>query len=433
MAPTEAARQSFLSRSARALLLVLLAAYVTLRGILPALHGSYSDIGNYLTAAKIVAAGGEVGRLYDDQWFQEQMHRAGFGERGKFSPFPPPTALLMLPLARLAPVQALRVVTLISVLALLAAIEMLARALSWSRLDAALFAMLSAAAIASSLRLGQPYLVVSACCILGYYLRLRQRPVAAGVLFGLFAPVKYFPGVLLAGFAINREWRLVLAGVAAAALVVALSVLCLGWQIHATYLSSVLGSHLTANLSMQSPFTVHFQSFDTLLRRLFVYDATANPHPLAALPELRVALLVLIKLALASLAALALRRLAQAGAAAAVAPTLGILGILTLLLAPATAAYHFTLLWLPLALLLDYLWRRGARTAGLALLGCYVLIGFFPYWITDRFEGRGALSVLAYPRLFLLLTMFLVSIDYVLRRSPERGLRGGALPATAAA
>ena len=47
------------------------------------------------------------------------------------------------------------------------------------------------------------------------------------------------------------------------------------------------------------------------------------------------------------------------------------------------------------------------------ILGVYALIGFFPYRYTIPFEGRGGLTVLAYPRLFLLLTMFIVCVHFI--------------------
>ena len=83
-----------------------------------------SDFPGYFTAAKIVADGENVERLYDDGWFEEQMHRyrASAGMPGKFSPFPPPTALLLIPLTRLAPLDALRVMTVVSMVCLICSI-----------------------------------------------------------------------------------------------------------------------------------------------------------------------------------------------------------------------------------------------------------------------------------------------------------------------
>jgi Glycosyltransferase family 87 len=399
--------------------LLLFAALIALfiaRGVVPALSSIQSDFPNYFTAAKIVADGGDVTRLYDDAWFQTQMRFYGVGKGvGKFSPFPPPTALLLVPAARFEPLNALRLVTVLSVLGLIASVVLLARILEWSVIDAAVFVLLSGYAVLSGLRDGQPYIIVSLSCILAYYARLTGRPLLAGICFGLFIPIKYFPVVFILYFACRREWRLVLGAAVSASAVSLLSVLVLGWKVHEHYLSSVLGNHLVAKLSMQDPFTASFQSFDTLSRRLFLYDAAANPMPWFASPALQIAALIITKVSILAAAIATLMKLNRGRAPEAVAPSLGIIGIVTLLLAPATASYHFVLLWLPVGLLASHLIRRGAQEWAAAMLLMYALIGFFPYRFTMPFEGRGFLSLLAFPRLYLMLAIFAAGLYGLLR------------------
>jgi hypothetical protein len=404
-----------LRRPAALLLLVTLTLLLAARGIVPALSKVDTDFPNYFTAAKIVADGGNTDRLYDNGWFQDQMRRYQIGKasEGEFKPFPPPTALLLLPLARLQPLDALRVLTVGSVLCLICSIILLAKILSWSLADSTVFVLLSGYAVLGALRLGQPYILVSLSCVIGYYARLKGRPLLAGICFGLFTPIKYFPVVFLVYFAFRKEWKVVLGGAAAILMVTALSVAILGWKIHEDFLSSVLGNHLIAKLDLQNPFAVSYQSFDSLFRRLFIYDATLNPQAPFALPRLQ-GIAVLITKASILLAAIGtLVKLARRGGGDATAPSIGILGVVTLLLAPATATYHFVLLWLPVGLLIDYFVRQGARVRAYLILGIYALIGFFPYRYTIPFEGRGGLTVLAYPRLFLLLAMFVACVHFI--------------------
>jgi hypothetical protein len=401
-----------LRRPAAILLLIALAAFVTVRGVVPALSRIDTDFPNYFTAAKIVVDRGQVERLYDGPWFREQIQRYGMEQQGSFTPFPPPSALLLVPLARLEPLTALRVVTVASLLGLLAAILLLARCLGWSRVDAAVFILLSGNAILGGLRFGQPYILIALLCIIGYYALIRGRPRTAGMCFGLPVPIKYFPVVFLAYLGWRRQWKVLQAGLLVILAIAALSIAILGWQVHETFLRSVLGNHLTANIGVQDPFTVRFQSFDTLFRRLFVFDPERNPHPLWPAPALQVLSLLITKVVLVLAGAAALVRLSRSGAAAT-APSMGLIGVLTMLIAPATATYHFALLWLPVALLVDHFFRQGARAGACLILGLYALIGFFPYQFAYPFEGRGGLTVLAYPRLFLLLAMFATCIGYI--------------------
>ncbi|HWW21340.1 MAG TPA: glycosyltransferase family 87 protein [Steroidobacteraceae bacterium] len=393
-----------------------------MHAVAPALTRLDTDFPDYLTAARIVADRGEVDRLYDNAWFQDQMRRYHIGKpsEGKFAPFPPPTALLWVSLARLTPLDALRVVTGLSVLALAVSVTLLSRILGWSVLDSALLVLLSGVAAINAVRLGQPYMLVSLSCILGYYAYLRGRPLLAGLCFGLFTPIKYFPVVILIYFAFCKQWRVVLGGAAAILAVVLVSIGLLGWKVHQEFLSSVLGMHLVGQLSMQDPFTASFQSFDTLFRRLFVFDATSNPHPMLSSPELSGPAVAITKSLIFCTAIATLIRLARSAGERAPPASIGLLGILVLLLAPATATYHFVLLWLPIGLLINFLLREGARAFAYFILGVYALIGFFPYRLSVHFEGDGALTLLAYPRLFLLLAMFMACVIFVWR--PRRGM-----------
>ncbi len=411
----------FPHRPVTLVLTLLLAGIVLIRGMPPAGSQVQGDFANYYTAARIVADHGEVARLYEIPWFQEQMrrYRAGIPAEGKFSPFPPPTALLLVPLTPLGPVNALRALTAMSVLCLIGSVLLLAKILKWTLLDAALLVLLSGYAISSAVRLGQPYILFSACCLCGYYAYLEGRSRLAGACFGIVTPLKYFPLIFLLHFAFTRRWRVIISAVITMLVLLLVSVLLLGWTRHEEFLRSVLGSHLVARLAMQDPFAASFQSFDTLYRRLFVFDASANPRPLIDAPALAVTVLLLTKVViLLVMAATLLRQVRLCGTLPAAA-SIGLLGIAALLLAPATATYHMLLLWLPVGLLTDAFLRNRAVACAYLLLGCYALIGFLPYSHTAPFAGRGGLSVLAYPRLWLLLAMFVVSVRCLWSRAPS--------------
>ena len=409
----------FYNRSVAIVLFAALAAVLIARGIVPAMSKIDSDFPDYFTAAKIVADGGPVERLYDDVWFQQQMRRyvPGSESIGKFSPFPPPTAFLLLPLARMQPLNALRAVTVVSALCLAGSIVLLARILSLTLVESAVFILLSGYAVINTLRFGQPYIAVSLSCIAGYYAYLKNKPVLAGMCFGLFVPFKYFPVVILIYFALRKNWKVVLGGGLVVSFITLVSIGVLGWKIHEIFLSSVLGNHLVGVLSEQDPYTASFQSFDSLFRRLFVYDAALNPRPWFVFPPLQTIGVSVVKASIMFSAFATLVKLARSGVAAAAAPSIGILGILILLEAPATATYHFVLLWLPVGLLVHHLFCERDRASGYFILGTYALIGFIPYGHTQPFEGRGGLTVLAYPRLFVLLTMFTASVYFIWNRA----------------
>jgi Glycosyltransferase family 87 len=410
---------TFFKRRAAFLVLGALGFILVARGIVPAMSKMDTDFPNYFAAAKIVADGGDTARLYDDSWFKEQMrhYRMERASQGQFAPFPPPTALLLVPLTRFSPLNALRMMTVISAAGLFCSILLLTRILSWRFVDAAVFVLLSGYAVLSAFRFGQPYILVSLSCILGYFAHLKGRSFVAGLCFGVFAPIKYFPVVVLVYFVFRKEWRLVFGGAVAILVVVSVSVGVLGWKIHEEFLSTILGNHLIARLDNQDPFTVSYQSFDSLFHRLFLFDATLNPRPMIDAPRVEEIGLVATKGCIFLAAVASLVKLARSRSSDTVALSVGVLGILTLLLAPATATYHFVLLWLPVGLLVDCFFRARAFLYGYFVLGAYALIGFCPYGHAYRYEGRGGLTALAYPRLFLLLAMLLASVHFIWNRA----------------
>jgi hypothetical protein len=127
-----------------------------------------------------------------------------------------------------------------------------------------------------------------------------------------------------------------------------------------------------------------------------------------------------VKLALLLVTARALLRLRASEPARAINVAIGLLGVLALLLAPATASYHTVLLWLPAGLLLAELRRERRWRSACLLLGCYVVMGFYPPRFTTPFEHAGLDAVLAYPRLWLLLGMLLAGLSAVRGAARER-------------
>ena len=129
------------SLTAYALLIPLLVFFL-FRGIGPALTEVDTDFPNYFTAAKIVADGREVSRVYDDRWFQSQIHSYGMKLEGKFTPFPPATALVFLPLSSFDPLTALRITTVVNAVLLVLSIRVLAYLLPLSLVESAAFVLL---------------------------------------------------------------------------------------------------------------------------------------------------------------------------------------------------------------------------------------------------------------------------------------------------
>jgi hypothetical protein len=80
-------------------LLIIFGGFNFWYGIIPAWNNINSDFPNYYTASRLLIEGKDLSKIYDDEWFNQQIKNYGINERGKFSPFPPPTIFVMVPFA----------------------------------------------------------------------------------------------------------------------------------------------------------------------------------------------------------------------------------------------------------------------------------------------------------------------------------------------
>ena len=382
-----------------------LSLFLLIRGVVSAMESVDTDFPNYYTSARLLIDGGDLSRLYDDSWFQNQIYKYGMNQLGKFAPYPPITAFIMTPLVFFSPGNALRVWTLFNVVLLLILVYLMSRITNRSWLWAAILVLLSGHALANNFRFGQFYLLLTVLIISGYRYWIQGEQVKGGMLLGIGAAIKYFPILFFLEFIGRREWKIVLAGVLTITFLTTVGIIVLGPALHEQFLLHVLGQHLEGNI--EDPFSPTFQSWNSLFSRLFIFDPTRNPNPLIdsaaayGLCLCSVYFLVVISLIVA------FSRSNHRFGDSARNIQFALLGVSGLLLLPASATYHFLLLALPVALLLNGKeWTFPQKM--LAVL--YGLIGFIPYRYFEQFESKGILTVFSYPRLILMSGVFVAAI-----------------------
>ncbi len=394
-------------KTAQWLLLIVFVLLFLVKGMQPAFGQIGTDFANYYTASWIVMHDRqETTRLYDQAWFAARATELGEPRGGIFQPFPPPTALLMIPLSGFSMKAAKDLWTVINLLMIAALVALLARLSKENMATTALILFGTGWAVVNTVYLGQVYLLMLLCLTLSVLLLSRGKDILAGVFAGVFIPIKYFPVCMAVLFLLEGRWRAVWSSLAAAAVVTVASVVILGWEVHAQFLNSVLSSHMDGQMS--NPFALSYQSWNSLLRALFVKDQLLNPDPFIdwadGFPVARVVILVaLVSALIASLRG-------QIHPARSTGSRVALLFAVTLLLSPASASYHMLLLALPAAMMLPAL-RLDSRKVALAVLaGSYFAIALLPVAGLDRISLHGIWVVLGYPRLFLLLFIFLTLV-----------------------
>jgi hypothetical protein len=385
-------------------------------GVVPAWRGIHSDFPNYYTSSKLLVEGKDLSMIYHDEWFQQKIYGYGIGEEGKYSPFPPPAAFVMIPVASLSPLAAKRVFLLVNVIALLAAAVLITMISKFSYIGACNIILLSGAALSNNFVLGQLYLILLMSIVWGYRSFLGGKSVAAGIAWGVGAAVKYFPLIYIPAIIIKKDWKTLGALIFTFVFVTMAACMYFGFEASAQFFTRVLPSHLNGELSNQSNYAVAFQSWNSLLRTMFVYDAVQNPSPLfESVPAFQFSRAV-IYAGFSAAAMIAIWRLRHN--LRIVPYSIVISSLLVFVLAPASASYHVVLLVLPIVVLLDL--SLGKHPAySLCFIILFALIGFSPV-LLHRMSRQVFGLFFMYNRLWLTVLLFITSVGFILmqRRRP---------------
>jgi hypothetical protein len=386
------------------LTVVLLAVILVLKGIFPALTKVRTDFANYYTSSYVlVHENRNIDKLYDADWFARKAAALGSPDGGIFQPFPPPTALLMVPLTIFDLQTAERIWTVLNVGILIVFVSTVSRLSAFDHVLSFFLVLVSGFALVNNFYLGQIHLLMVLCLALSIRYYLRGKDLLSGLYAGIFIPVKYFPICLLIFFVLQRRWFAVAAGVLVALILVCISLASMGWDIHWSYAQRTLVQHLDGQ--MANPFSARYQSWNSLLRSMFIGDATLNPRPLVDWPAGFAPLRAFVLVGLSAILSWVLWK----GTHANVDASFQIAALFTfaLLVAPATATYHFLLFSLPVTMVASQLLNAHRVLPLSILLILYAGMGAIPAGMLDRLDLQGAWRLLEFPRLFFLLAFFL--------------------------
>ncbi len=430
------------------LLLIAFAAIILWKGVWPSLQNTRGDFANYYTAARLLAEGQPLQNAYRDfVWFQKQIDRYGIEHQlGGFIPHPPPTALVMLPLTSFEPLSAKRIWIALNLAFAICAIVLFARIAQMPWLPVAIIFLGTGFGLINNFLFGQMYLLLLVTLASGIYLQQRGHAIAAGLMLGLMLPMKYVGAFFLIYFAWKKEWRVVLAGICTSLAVAMLAASLAGFEIFRVFFTEVLPRHLQGEI--QDPFAIQFQSWNSMLRRMFVYNASLNPQPAFpseplflilknTIPWLWLATFVWIyretKFEGATVPpvipplrgvggchAFMAKKLSRAeepppdppqgGSFSQVAEQqhlfeIGMIPLAILLISPGSATYHFLLLSLSTTCFAKILWERNEKLRALFLSGLFIVINL-PHYLLLKKYATGWLTPIGYMRLWLLVFFF---------------------------
>lgn len=257
----------------------------------------------YYTSARLILDGADPVRFYDNRWFMEWTLELGFGDTPDiYNINPPTTALMLLPIAWLAPETADIVWNILNVALLAGALWLIVAALEAAGYPlrsrpTLLLALLAFAAIFNpvymNFQYGQAYVLMLFLLCAALLAFVRGWDARLGGSLALMLTLKSAGTLLWLVLLLDRRWRSLGFGLGGVLLIVLLAAPLLGlrvWWEYALWLPSLFDQPWTG--------VTAYQTTSSLIHHLFKFDARFSPDPLVDLPWLASPLSMLMTLTL---------------------------------------------------------------------------------------------------------------------------------------
>ena len=395
-------------RAALGILALLLAAALLLGPFLRGFQRMETDFPNYYTAAKLTVQHMPLRQFYDWVWFQRQIHYAGIDHQlGGYIPHTPLTMLPFLPLTAFAPQLAKQIWLVLGLILLAVSIFLLASMSRLSKLETLVLSLLAYSSLGLNFQLGQYYILFLFLLVASFYCLLHRREYLGGALLGMIFALKLYTAPFALYFIVRRQWKALLGFLGAVAALALLAVALFGWSDVWYFATTVMARGLDG--SVMDPYNPGLASMTAFLRRTFIAEPELNPRPMWNNPSAFFFLRTLYSLGVLAISLLALAKHRLSHEAHALAWFVIVLFVLS----PNEASYTFVLLLVPIALLLD-----GTRRIWSAILITLYVAAELPLHSWDA---------PLFPKVWLMLALFLVAGWTFLRRLPPAALGGAIL------
>jgi hypothetical protein len=403
----------FIDRSIYSLsLCIALGVFQLYVGIIPGWKHTQSDFPNYYVSSKLLVEGKELNKIYNDAWFNQQIKNYGIKEEGKFSPFPPPTAFILMPFVSFEPQTAKRLWLILNIGLLIYCASLIQKIIKWRYISCLNLLLLSGIALANNFFLGQMYLLLLVFILSGYLLITRNKKITGGIIWGIGAAIKYIPVILLFAFLNKKNQKAILGLLLSIILINLFGLFVFGIDVYKTFFRSVLFNHLDGHIAGQSQWSFAFQTWNSFFSNLFLYDSKENPAPLISSVTAFYFAKYFIHGSLIGLPIWVYRKTKSMKSENDIA--LILLSTTALALLPVSASYHFLLIIFPLVLFIKIYSEVNNKILLMIIL--FSATGFIPPLINKLYVCIPIL--LAYARLWLV-TFFFLTIVFFLWKLPK--------------
>lgn len=344
----------------------------------------------YYTASKLLAEGEDVSRFYDDDWFSSNVKRFVPEVYEIYNVNMPTTSLIMLPLAKFDYSTARIIWTIFNFIILFVAVLFLIQKFNYKEfwVPLILILFLSYHPLYVNFLLGQAYILIFCLLIVAWYAYVSENEKLLGVAIGLIFILKSTSFIFWLFLLMQRRWRSLVWGFATMLIIIILSLPWIGFDAWQTYAGKIKDFVSNPSLSVSAYQTIH-----SFFHHLTTFNKEWNPEPLFNLPLLGNLISIFSVLIIATISSLIAFKQNKSKM------TFGIFVIAGLIISPVSLDYHYTILLLPILMLVSWIRNNPSILLRILLLIFVALIAADTPYSSPRISG-GGLAILAYPKLY---------------------------------
>jgi hypothetical protein len=344
----------------------------------------------YYTSSKLLAEGEDVSRFYDDDWFSSNVKRFVPEVYEIFNVNMPTTSLIMLPLVKFDYSTARIIWTIFNLFILFAAVLFLIQKFDYKEFWAPLILILflSYQPLYANILFGQAYILIFCLIIVAWYAYVSGNEKMLGVAIGLIFIFKSSSFLFWLFLLLQKRWKSILWGLLTVSVVILFSLPWIGFNAWQTYAGKITGFVSNPSLSVTA-----YQTLYSYFHHLTSFNQQWNPEPLINLPLLGNLLSIFSVLIIAGVSSFIAFKQNKSEIA------FGIFIIAGLIISPVSLDYHYTILLLPILMLINNIRKDATAMLWVMILIFVSLISAYLPYASPRL-AKGVWAVFAYPKLY---------------------------------
>lgn len=377
-------------------------------------HGS--DFSSYYTAGYLVSNGESIANFYDNEWFGNQIHKIRPDLNDIYNANLPTTAIASVPLALIGNEKQSRIAwLLINIIAIIYIMRMSVTFINMGPIARPIWygIILLAHPVLENFVLGQVYIVITAVILWMYHSLENEQEIKVGIILAFLFMIKTAGTFLWPYFVVQKRWKLLSAGVLTLFLIGIVTFPIIGIEGWQAYLDKAV------QLS-QSPYqsVTAYQTIEGWFQHMFSPNPIVQTKPIIALPlTIAHGMATFVILTLLSVSLWLAYKYPSATELHFIS-----FSLLILVCMPVTILHAYMMALVPIILLLKTINLEPLKCHGfLILAGVAMILLPLPYKSPRFFDGYW--SLLAYPKLYGALLLWLTTVWYILKAKPSSARR----------